>query len=108
MPYRSMRKLMRSLSQALVDKPFEYYQAFDDKYWYWEQWALLYNQPAEGDPMSPSYHGNGSIRVSPLVSELQRYHAEYFMWKYNCKFFTSIRIAKFPVILTMLYSQPLE
>ncbi|KAE9369030.1 hypothetical protein N431DRAFT_444422 [Stipitochalara longipes BDJ] len=78
MPYRSFRQLMRNLSQTLPNNPFPSDQEFDTEYNQWKRWALFHVEVGENDPISPSYFGD---RESQPVSELQRYQAEYFMWR---------------------------
>ncbi|KAN0093512.1 hypothetical protein V8E51_016696 [Hyaloscypha variabilis] len=69
---------MSDLSQCLQDNPLPTEQAFNDEYNRWIHWAFIHVEVSENDPMSPPQQG---LQESQEVSELQRYQAEYFMWR---------------------------
>ncbi|PMD29812.1 hypothetical protein L207DRAFT_593129 [Hyaloscypha variabilis F] len=80
-PYESVRRYRLDLSQCLPDNPLPTEQAFDDEYNRWIHWAFIHIKVSENDPMSPPQQG---LQKSQEVSELQRYQAEYLMWRAHC------------------------
>ena len=87
-PYESVRRYRLDLSQCLPDNPLPTEQAFDDEYNRWIHWAFIHIKVSENDPMSPPQQG---LQKSQEVSELQRYQAEYLMWRAHCRFYVMIK-----------------